>query len=381
MNILVLATKSPWPAVDGGRQLLALTLEALSRRGHRLTLVFPAQPGDAPCPLTGCRTLAVAVERRSRLADALLAQLARQPLTLYRHTYPEMKAKVAELIVAERFDLVHAEQVQALAAAEPAFERAIPVVLREQNLESELWRGLARRRWWLWPLLELEARRLAKAEGEAVRRVAATVALTYRDAAALAVLGHGGKVVEIPAAATAELPAGKKLEGEPALVLFGGGAWPPNRDGAEFFLKEVWPRIASEFPAARLYVFGDEKARGERVVGRPAHAESREAFPEGGILLVPLFIGSGIRMKILESWARGLPVIATPVAARGLAFTAGQELEIATDPASFVAAIRKLSQREEAQEAVAAGRRLLRQNHDPNELAARLEEVYREAAV
>lgn len=374
MKILVLATKSPWPAIDGGRQLLAATLAALAARGHDLTLVFPAQPGDAPCPFEGCRTIAVPVRRRSRLRDLVSAQLRRRPLTLHRHDHEEVTARVGELLAAEKFDLVHAEQVQALAAAEPAFASGMPVVLRAQNLESELWRGLARRRWWLWPVLALEAKRLAREEANSVRRASATLALTRRDATGLTALS-GKKVIELAAFAPAELPAGEKLPGEPALILFGGG-WPPNRDGARYFLREIWPQIAAEIPTARVHVFGDPEARGERVEGHPAPAESRQAFPAGGILLVPLFIGSGVRMKILESWARGLPVVATAVAARGLLVQNGQELEIATTPAEFAAAIQKLSRLAEAAKAVEAGRALLRSQHDPDLLAGRLEELY-----
>lgn len=380
MKILVLATKSPWPAVDGGRQVLAITLEALARRGHEATVVFPASSGDRPCPFPGCRLVPVRVRRRSPLYDLAMASWHGRPLTLERHSHPELRARVAELLAEEAFEVVHAEQVQALDAAGPAFEKGLPVMLRAQNVESELWQGLAERRAFLGFFLRREARRLARAEGLAVARAAATVALTRRDAEGLLRLGEGaGKVVALPAPAPAELPAGEPLAGEPALVLFGGGAWPPNRDGARFFLREIWPQIAARFQAARVHVFGEEAAQGERVEGKPSPAESREAFPRGAILLVPLFIGSGVRMKILEAWARGLPVIATPVAARGLEAKAGVELEIAESASSFAAAIEKLSQPAAARDAIEAGRTLLRQRHDPDHIAEQLEKVYLEA--
>lgn len=378
MNILVLATKSPWPAVDGGRQVLAITLEALARRGHEATVVFPASAGDQPCPFPGCRLVPVAVRRRSPIYDLAMASWHGRPLTLERHSHPELRAKVTELLAEEAFEVVHAEQVQALDAAGPAFEKGLPVVLRAQNVESELWQGLADRRAFFGLFLRREARRLARAEGLAVARATATVALTRRDADGLLRLGQGGggKVVALAAPAPAELPAGEPLAGEPALVLFGGGAWPPNRDGARFFLREIWPKIAARFPAARVHVFGEEAAQGERVEGRPSPAESREAFPRGAILLVPLFIGSGVRMKILEAWARGLPVIATPVAARGLEVRSSIELEIAEDASGFAAAIEKLSQPAAARNAIEAGRTLLRQRHDPDHVAEQLEKVY-----
>jgi glycosyltransferase involved in cell wall biosynthesis len=74
----------------------------------------------------------------------------------------------------------------------------------------------------------------------------------------------------------------------------------------------------------------------EGVETHPAPADSREAFAPGAILVVPLRIASGIRMKILEAWARGLPVVATPEAAAGLEAEDGRELLLAErhDPAA-----------------------------------------------
>ena len=112
-----------------------------------------------------------------------------------------------------------------------------------------------------------------------------------------------------------------------------------------------------------------------------APADSREAFPPGAILAVPLRIASGVRVKILESWARGVPVVATPEAAAGLDASDGEELLIAPDPHGFATAIRRLhADASLARALVDAGRILLSARHDPARIAERLAQIYAEVA-
>ncbi len=280
MNVLWSATKAPWPPIDGGRLLLFETLRALSSAGHRLTLVAPIEAGGADPGLDEalapwCRLSLVPVRKRPMVVDLLRAQLNRVPLTLVRHAHAEVRSRVRALIRDETYDLVQAEQVQALDAA---LEAELPLVLRAQNVESDLWRQAARHARWRRLPLALEASRLAEREGRAVRRSAATVALTAEDAERLASLaGAPGKVHHVPAPFESELPAASEpLPGSPPVVLFGSGGWRPNAAGAEWFLRRAWPRMRATRPQALLHVFGLDAA-GAGVVSHPAPADSRAA--------------------------------------------------------------------------------------------------------
>ncbi|MCP4662829.1 MAG: glycosyltransferase [bacterium] len=398
MKILWVATKPPWPPIDGGRLLLHNTLRALRAAGHELTLVAPVEPGpagDAPriaAELRSCcRPQLVTAPLGSLAGDWLRAQPRRRPLTIVRHALPQVRERVAALVEAQSFAVVQVEQVQALWAAEPALGKGLPVVLRAQNVESELWAATARLSPLRRPLLALEARRLAAWEAAAVRRSAATVALTREDAARLAALAEAagsrrgeldGKLHVVPAPFAAELPAAERpLAGSPAVVLFGSGGWLPNRAGAEWFLRDIWPRVRDARPEAMLHLIGlvrgGPPAGDPSVTVHPSPADSRAAYPGGALLVVPLAIASGVRIKILEAWARGVPVIATPEAARGLEAADGRELLLARDAAEFAAAIGRLHRQTELREAVvAAGRRRLRTDHAPERVAASLEGIY-----
>jgi len=281
---------------------------------------------------------------------------------------------VSDLLASAPFEVVHVEQPHGLAHALHGAARRIPVVLRAQNVESDLWTSAARRR----PFLRWEARRVARYEAAAVRRASLTIALTPRDAARLGELSHRpDSVRHIAAPFPAQLPSAPPLPGQPAVVLFGSRDWWPNRESTRWFVRDVWPLAQDALPQARLHLFGIEGCDSGGIQCHPAPALSTEAFAEGSTLVVPLRAASGVRMKILEAWARGIPVVATPVAAAGLEVEDGRELLLARDGREFVAALVRLTRAGgAAAELVRMGRERLRRDHDPATVAAAIAEAY-----
>ncbi len=387
MNLLFVATKAPWPPIDGGRLLLARTLEALAGLGHRATLVAPIDAGVDSAAVAAalspyCRPRLVVATPRRPLVTLALAWARNEPFSIVRHSLPAVRREVEQTLSEERFDLIHAEQLQALPQAlAAASSRGLPVVLRAQNVESDLWFASAHRR--EGPLarwLGGEGERLAKWEGSALARVAATVAISPLDAERLRALGGPGARVHLaPVPFPLTLPSSASaLPGAPAVVVLGSGGWLPNRDGTLWFVEEVWPAVRAASPGAILHLFGqDLPSPREGVVAHSAPQESAEAFAPGAILAVPLRIASGVRMKVLEAWARGLPVVATPEALAGLDARDGREALFAFDPKTFARAIAALHREPElAARVVAAGRNALARTHDPSRAARELLAVY-----
>jgi glycosyltransferase involved in cell wall biosynthesis len=110
-----------------------------------------------------------------------------------------------------------------------------------------------------------------------------------------------------------------------------------------------------------------------------APEDSATAFAPGSVHVVPLRFGSGVRMKILEAWARGIPVVSTPEGAAGLAARDGQELLVARDAPTFTAALARLRTDPALRAALtAAGRSALRQRHDPAATTRSLIALYAE---
>ncbi|HEY4587759.1 MAG TPA: glycosyltransferase, partial [Thermoanaerobaculia bacterium] len=386
LNILAVATKAPWPALDGGRFLLLNTLQALAAAGCRLTLVAPVDPArfdlaEVARQLSGFCTPAL-VPAAPLAPFAALLRSGGAPLSIARHTLPAVRREVERRLAAERFDVVHAEQLQALPQAEPAFTRGIPVVLRAQNVESDLWAETARRgRGLRGFLLRREARKLAAWEGGAVRRAAVTLALTQEDAARLRELAGGGRV-EVVRAAFPELPPGSgRLAGEPAVAVFGSRGWLPNEESTVWFAAEVWPAVRAALPGAVLHLFGAPPGlEATGVAVHPSPEDSAEVYAPGSILAVPLRIASGVRIKILEAWARGVPVVATPAALAGLEAEDGREALVARDASEFAQAIARLHQEPGLGDSlIEAGRRARRERHEPGLVAGGLVAAYRGA--
>jgi hypothetical protein len=398
MNVLVVATKAPWPPIDGGRLLLRNMLEGLAAAGHRATLVAPVDPArfdlaEVASALNGCcRPRLVPAAPVPPLAALLCAGRDRSPLSIARHTLPAVRREVERSLREERFDLVHAEQLQALPQVLSPGGRAgragLPVVLRAQNVESDLWREAARRRGgWRGSLLSIEARRLARWEGEAVRRAAATLALTAEDAERLRALAGSGNVsgsVCVVRAPFPDLPAaaGEPLPGEPAVVVLGSQGWLPNEDSVSWFLSQVWPAVVAVLPGAVLHLFGAVSSAAAHVVVHPSPRESAEAFRPGAVLAVPLRIASGVRMKVLEAWSRGVPVVATPAALAGLEVEDGREALVAADAPAFAGALARLHREPAlAGRLVEEGHRARRERHDPARVTADLLAAYERAMI
>ena len=371
MRLLWVATKPPWPPVDGGRLVLAQTVACLRSAGHEVRLVAPdlgAAAGDEGLSVVpaGPRPWPIAVVR---------ALWRGWPVTVARHELPAVRQAVAAALAAERWDAVVAEQLQALPQCEPARAAGLPVVLRAQNVESDLWAGAARFAGAAGPVLGLEGRRLARHEAAAVARVSAVAALTPEDAARLRELAPAARVSVLGAPFPVELPpAAAALPGAPALVVLAGG-WRPNLAGARWLVEAAWPLVRARHPGARLHVYGAD-LRGAGVTPHPAPADSREAFAPGSVLVVPLEVASGVRVKILEAWARGVPVVATPRAEAGLAAEDGRQLLLAADPDGLARAVDRLVGEDGlAQRLVAGGRALLEARHAPGVVARAWEEL------
>lgn len=380
MRILFVATKVPWPPDDGGKLLVLETLRAFGGR-HDVTLLAPGEDRGEVTPLHAlCRVVTVPVRRSLPIGRLLRGA----PMSVARHAHPEVVRRAEELARSDGFDLVHAEQFQALDAARAAAGAAgLPLVLRAQNVESDLWEGAAAAghplvRW----AMALEARRFARREGTDLSDADVTVAVTPRDRDRLRALSGLGeeRIVHAPVPFPAKLPqSGEPLEGSPAAVLMGSAGWHPNRDGARWFLHRVWPGVERRVPGAILHLFGGAAARTSvRSHRRPEDAAL--AFVPGSILVVPLRYGSGVRMRVLEAWARGVPVVATREAMAGLEARAGEDHLEASDAPSFAAALARIAAEPSLRETlVRAGRRRLESAHDPARAAAALTAVYERA--
>jgi glycosyltransferase involved in cell wall biosynthesis len=132
------------------------------------------------------------------------------------------------------------------------------------------------------------------------------------------------------------------------IVFFGALNYLPNIDGLSWFVRDIWPKIREAVPDVRLEVAGAPGPDVEFVGQEPGvrlcgFVESIRSFVEGAALLVvPLRMGGGTRIKILEAWALGLPVVSTTIGCEGLDAVDGENIVVADEPKDFAEACVKL---------------------------------------
>jgi O-antigen biosynthesis protein len=174
---------------------------------------------------------------------------------------------------------------------------------------------------------------------------------------------------------------------EPETMLFLGGVrHPPNQEGLNWFTQKVLPAVLQAKPGARLIIVGAEPPPRHSLPDLPENIEVRgfvedvrEPLGRYAVFVCPILSGSGMRVKLLEAFAAGIPVVSTPLGAEGLAEKDGDICSLASDPAEFARKIIALFDRPEtAQKLACSAREHVVATRDIGVLTARLMDSYRD---
>jgi glycosyltransferase involved in cell wall biosynthesis len=160
------------------------------------------------------------------------------------------------------------------------------------------------------------------------------------------------------------------------------GSHNPNRDALEWLLAEVWPQIAAKLPAASLRIIGEWSPEDQTAFARPrveflGFVKDLSPVLQGGIMLVPLRVGSGLRVKILAALTLGVPVVTTTIGAEGLLIEAGTEMLVGNAANDFAAAAVKLATDPALWSSMSrVGREAVKQNYSPAMVRAQRNQIY-----
>ena len=350
MRILVVTETVPYPLDTGGRIKTFHTLQALAREHEVHCHAFARTPVQRDAALPALQAVCASVELHvvPRGLHRELGFLARSlatglPFTVRRHFDPGACARIAAVCRERRIDAVYCDH---LSMFEYAIRTGRPIVHDAHNVEYRIVERYARvlgldpRR----VIYEREWRRLRDYEAAMYRRSALVFAVSEIDARDIDTLAGGEApivAVPIPVDVSGVTPIGE-LTGDPHVLFLGTLDWPPNGDAVNFFLQDVWPHVRREVPAARFTVVGrGETALQRRWAGAPGVAftgwvpDIEPWIRQSRLMVVPIRSGSGMRVKILDAFARGLPVVATSVGVEGIAAIPGTHLEVADDAGAF----------------------------------------------
>jgi polysaccharide biosynthesis protein PslH len=393
MRLLFLTQVLPYPPDSGPKIKTHNVLRFLARHHevHLVSFVRSAQEEQGARFLEGiCASVTLVSLRRSRLADIayLVASLGSgRPFLVERDRSAAMRAAVSDLLVRYSFDAVHADQ---LTMAQFAIDLPLPLrVLDEHNAVWSIVRraagreGLSLRRL----ATELEWRKLRGYEGRVCRRFDRVLSVSTEDLAALeqaagTALRSDVIPIAVDAQATPYSPPGPQAGDVVSVATM---FYPPNVEGVEWFGRAVWPTVARQAPAARFFVVGarppasirDLARSGGSIVVTGYVGDLEPILSRSAVLVVPLRVGSGMRVKILEALARGLPVVSTTLGVEGIDVVPGMHLLVADQPDEFArAVIRLLTERDLAERLARSGRTLVENRYDWHTALSGLDRVY-----
>ncbi len=350
---LVLTPRPPWPQDDGGRVALWQTVCTLATE-YDTTLVTLVRGGeiklDEPVIL---RELGVRVEQIPHTPPPMPLALVRGtfgrwPHTLARYRSERVAASLRDIVARLRPRLALVNNLH-LATYTPDL-RPAAVVLRQQNVETTwLTRFAASRRDpFTRAYVAFQARRMRYAERELCEAVDLVLAIQEDEAVQLRALAPQANVAVMPFAVDEArfLP-----HAAPAarVLLTGAFGWPPNAEGARRFLATGWARVRARHSAATLRLVGKDLGEPLAALARAAGAEPvgyaeaiEPEFAAATVLVVPLWVGAGIRVKIVEAMMAGVPVVATPLSAEGLGLEHGRNVMLAESPEALGDAVASL---------------------------------------
>ncbi len=346
-RVLAATSEPPWPLNSGGHIRSFHLMKALAAATD-FRLVCPVPPdsekGIEALRAAGIDVRPAAVPARSKWRELkqLLGAAARiEPYVMYRrHSWRESQAVWAQELAANPPDVLYLDHLDALLYRDAA--PRVPVVIDLHNIYSLLVRRTAEEQ--TNPLKRLflrsEARRLDRVERRAVRVCQALCAVSDTEASHFRTLG--AKAVHtvpngVDCAAFADLPTGRP--GPPVVMFLGTMSWGPNAAAARFLAREVLPALRARVPDAVLTVVGRDPPADLLALNGTPGIEVTGGVPDvkpyllrASVLAVPLDAGGGTRLKILEAFAAGLPVVSTAVGAEGIAAEPGAHFALAERP-------------------------------------------------
>lgn len=401
LRVVMVDEELPYPPNSGKRiRTLNLTLRLAQR--HRLTYVChrnadaeESRQAVAFFADHGIETRVVnrAVPKKSgprfylRLAANLLSPL---PYSVATHKSSAMRRTLAEIARKQRVDVWHcewtpyAEMLRRITAGRR--------VIMAHNVESLIWQRYHEtennplKRWYI----GRQWRKFQRFERQVLRSVECTVAVSDADARRLRDdFGVARVAVVENGVDTAYFQPQARRRQSARMLFLGSLDWRPNLDGVRLLLEHVFPAVRAEEPSATLCLVGRNPPEALRrdvanMPGVELHADVPDVRPylaDCAMLVVPLRIGGGSRLKILEALASGTPVVSTRIGAEGLRLKSGQDLTVVEDISDLSNALIEAIRHPDVIRAESErGREKVLEHYDWDSLAEQLEQVWRKCA-
>ena len=361
MRLLQLSPQFPFPLSDGGKISIANLTRALVQQGCVVDLIclckkMPSRELiDAFVQYTGAHCTCIQHDTSNSIKAILYSFIdLKNPLYIRKHYSKEFESIFLEFLQENQYDGIlcdHSAMAQYGVKA-TSFSGA-PVIVRMHNIEHIIWERFADRFGSFDPrkfYILSQARKLKKKEIEYSVNVSYSAMITERDVQVLHQLENNIRAIHVPVGIDTELfhPKEKDVSRIPNRLIHATTYdWVHNVDAIDWFIREVIPTIQRKH-GAELYLLGKHmpdkyQTMAEQGIHGLGFVEDINAMLNtASIYIAPLFVGAGIRIKILEAMSAGLPVIASKISAEGIEANREEGLIICNDANEFISEISHL---------------------------------------
>ncbi len=396
MKILQLCNKPPYPPIEGGPIAMNAITQGLLNEGHtvKVLAVSSYKFNDKITVIPNSYRVktdyqSVFVNLKINPIQAFFNLFSNKSYHVQRFYTKKLKNKLISILTHESFDVVHIESIFVGCYVDVIrkYSKA-KIVIRTHNVEHLIWERLAanttnflKKRY-----LTHLANTLKSFELSLLNRVDGVLAISNNDLSYFKKNGVNKPIIDLPFGVTIPIKGltfVKTKNKEISLFFIGSLNWQPNVEGIEWFFENVWHNPNLNLPNIKFYIAGRHipesfkkyESNRTHIVGEVENASN--FMNDHSIMIVPIFSGSGIRIKIIEGLMLGKAIISTSIGAEGINCTDGEDILIANTPDEFAKAINSLIDNPELLEKISSNAPyLIEKEHNNSLIIAKMLKFY-----
>lgn len=391
MKVLLIDEEVPWP-INTGKRIRTYQLVKRLQERHEITYLCYGEEGAV---LPGCQNVSLVTlpstvlpQKGGRFYWALLCNLlSTKPYIVVRHYSKALAGKAQSLLQTGGYSLLHCEWTPYTENIRNVLG-VVPTVLSAHNVEAQIWERYLLTEQNLFKKLYIypQWRKLVRYEKNSSTAYSAVVTVSENDRQVFVDEYGCSKVTVVSNGVDQDYFQPSKAPIVSGNMVFTGSMdWRPNQDGVHYFIEHVFPLIQARIPSATFTVVGrnppqwliDAAKATSGVVLTGTVDDVRPFIAKSAAYVVPLRVGGGSRLKILEAWAMEKAVISTTLGAEGLAAEDGSNILLRDTPQAMAeAACQVLQNQEQFISLGKAGRQVVERHYTWDALAGQMHDVW-----
>lgn len=395
MKILQILPKIPFPPTDGHKKSMWGIIQNIASRGHEIDIIAYSQNQNYTEYLNEinkhAKLTVVDVITKNKLIGAIRNLFSNVPYNLSKYRTKKFEEVLTKHLSTNKYDIIHVTNAHMGWVIDVVRKLSdAPVILREENFELTIMERYYQNQSnvLLKKYAYLQYKKFLNYEPLLCGKFDQCIMMSNEDEKRFKSLNKDAKTKVIPLGIDKELLSIERVEPEKySLVHVGSLEWYPNYDGLKWFVNRIFPLIVDKFSEAKLYLYGGGVSRNfyfpdsvkDNIIVKGFVRNIWDDVKDKSLAVVPLRIGSGIRVKILETLASGLNVITTSLGKEGIPAMDGKELLIADSENEFAEKIiNYFNGQYEPGVLSENGKRLIQKNYLWENIAEQFELTYKE---